>query len=377
MPWWYLTTGQGTSICWEQPDPSLLLYLYTKPKKYLPQEFHSILKKVHTMAQEIEPTDFFWTMEDLPSNCTLPAMELCLQNPKLPGQDTSYFSKLSWSCHFWQRVTQSPGLLGIISLHQVLLRYLLLSDGHQLITEVRQSNKIMGPVQAVIPNTPEAEQTIFTTNKTVPGYIKNVLKDQGMPESFLMDLAKNFCCLTQVSDITICTWDPDTGTLTIHQDTAEEKNTSYWKRHLGSKMHLPIWTQWLMGNWSSKPHLLRPCSPSKKTGLLKWSITIMSKQPLPHKDTHPHGRAKARLSTWQSLMKNPPRHLARIGCALRTIAAVGDKDSLTTSDKNDNKGTGSAIRGIPQGSGIIIKELPWLGEANRTRIYVDCSKGLH
>ena len=76
-------------------------------------------------------------------------------------------------------------------------------------------------------------------------------------------------------------------------------------------------------------------------------------------------------------MKNPPRHLARIGCALRTIAAVGDKDSLTSIDKNDNEVTGSAIRGIPQGGGIIIKELPRLGEANRTRIYVDCSKGLH
>jgi hypothetical protein len=35
-------------------------------------------------------------MEDLPSNSTLPAMELCLQNPKLPGQDTTHFNKLSW-----------------------------------------------------------------------------------------------------------------------------------------------------------------------------------------------------------------------------------------------------------------------------------------
>jgi hypothetical protein len=48
------------------------------------------------MAQEIELTDFFWTMEDLPSNDTHLAMGLCLQNSKLPGQDTSHFSKLSW-----------------------------------------------------------------------------------------------------------------------------------------------------------------------------------------------------------------------------------------------------------------------------------------
>jgi len=48
------------------------------------------------MAQEIELNNFFWTMEDLPSNCTLPAMELCLQNPKHLDQDTSHYSKLSW-----------------------------------------------------------------------------------------------------------------------------------------------------------------------------------------------------------------------------------------------------------------------------------------
>jgi hypothetical protein len=35
-------------------------------------------------------------MEDLLSNSTLPALELHLQNPKLPGQDMSHFSKMSW-----------------------------------------------------------------------------------------------------------------------------------------------------------------------------------------------------------------------------------------------------------------------------------------
>jgi hypothetical protein len=195
------------------------------------------------MAQEIEPTDFFWTMEDLPSNDTLPAMRFCLQNPKLPGQDTSHFSKLSWRAqanrkalhvkcdhHFAaeiKRLTQlakesilvakmwgkhahiskvlnkdstpseikqlikvaqshinyqcsmlledivgitnleatapiydeeSHTLLCVLSLHQVLLCYLQLSNGNQLIAEVHQSNEIMGQVQAVIPNTPEAEQ---------------------------------------------------------------------------------------------------------------------------------------------------------------------------------------------------------------------------
>jgi hypothetical protein len=52
---------------------------------------------------------------------------------------------------------ESHTLLGVLSLHQVLLCCLRLSDGHQLIAEVHQSNEIIGPVQAVIPNTHEAE----------------------------------------------------------------------------------------------------------------------------------------------------------------------------------------------------------------------------
>jgi hypothetical protein len=66
------------------------------PKNYLLQEFRSILQEAQTLAQEIEPTNFIWAMEDLPSNSTLPAMELCLQNPKLPRQDTTLLNKLSW-----------------------------------------------------------------------------------------------------------------------------------------------------------------------------------------------------------------------------------------------------------------------------------------
>jgi len=82
----------------------------------------------------------------------------------------------------------SNQFLGNASLRQVLLSYLRLSDGHQLIAEVHQSDEILGPVQAVIPNTPEAERMMLMMNKNVPSYIGNVLKgDQGMPEAFLME----------------------------------------------------------------------------------------------------------------------------------------------------------------------------------------------
>ena len=48
------------------------------------------------MAQESKATSILWPQEDLPKNSTLPAMELHLKNPKLSGQDTPHFSKLSW-----------------------------------------------------------------------------------------------------------------------------------------------------------------------------------------------------------------------------------------------------------------------------------------
>jgi hypothetical protein len=248
-------------------------------------------------------------MADLPNNNTLPALEIHLQNPKLPGQDTSHFSKMSWwaqsnrkafhlECDqryaadikkltqmakennlvtkMWGKhahvsevvdkefapseikrlikVAQShtnyqcsmilediigitnlnatAGIfnketgkfLGKLSLRQVLLRYLRLSDGHQLIAEVHQSEEIMGPVQAVIPNTPKAERMILMMNKNVPAYVGNVLKDQGMPEDFLMELVRKSCCPTQISKMATCTWDSDSGSLTTQQETAEVNN---------------------------------------------------------------------------------------------------------------------------------------------------------
>ncbi len=54
------------------------------PKKCLLQEFRAILWEAQSMAQDVEPTDLFWPMEDLASNSTLPVLELRLQNPKLP-----------------------------------------------------------------------------------------------------------------------------------------------------------------------------------------------------------------------------------------------------------------------------------------------------
>jgi hypothetical protein len=42
------------------------------------------------------------------------------------------------------------------TLRKILLQYIWLSNGHQLLAEIHQSSNVMGRVQAVIPNTPEA-----------------------------------------------------------------------------------------------------------------------------------------------------------------------------------------------------------------------------
>jgi hypothetical protein len=58
---------------------------------------------------------------------------------------------------------------------QVVLHYDRLSNGYQLLAEMHQSNAVMGRVQGVIPNTPEAEQMILMMNKNFPAYIGNIL----------------------------------------------------------------------------------------------------------------------------------------------------------------------------------------------------------
>ncbi len=65
-------------------------------KKILLAELHEILTEAQTRVQEHDATDFWWSSADTGPNSTLPAFKLRLVNPKLPGQDTSHFNKLSW-----------------------------------------------------------------------------------------------------------------------------------------------------------------------------------------------------------------------------------------------------------------------------------------
>jgi hypothetical protein len=75
----------------------LLFNIFTAPnKKIILMELHEILTAAQSQVQEQDPTEFWRGLEDMAPNSSLPLLELRLQNPKLPGQDTSHFNKLSW-----------------------------------------------------------------------------------------------------------------------------------------------------------------------------------------------------------------------------------------------------------------------------------------
>jgi hypothetical protein len=116
------------------------------------------------------------------------------------------------------------------TLHKLLLQYVRLSNGHQLLAEIHQSSNVMGRVQAVIPNTPEAKQMILMMNKNFPAYMGHVLRNQGLPKTFLMELFRRSCCSTMISETGLCTWDPDSGVLTTSQESANNQNLAELKK---------------------------------------------------------------------------------------------------------------------------------------------------
>ena len=74
------------------------------PKKTILSELQDILAQALELAEESEVADFHFDVNDLPMNSKLPATELRQQNPKLPGQDTSHFNKLSWMAQASRKV---------------------------------------------------------------------------------------------------------------------------------------------------------------------------------------------------------------------------------------------------------------------------------
>ncbi len=61
-------------------------------------------------------------------------------------------------------------------------------------------------------------------NKNLLAYIRNALRDRGLPEDFLMDLLKQSCCLTLFTEMSTCLWDPETGVLTTQRETNKNQH---------------------------------------------------------------------------------------------------------------------------------------------------------
>ncbi len=237
---------------------------------------------------------------------------------------------------------ESHRLLSNLSLCQVLLQFLRLSDGHQLIAEVYQSNEIMGPVQAVIPNTPKAKRMTLMLNKNIPSYIGNVLKDQGLPESCLLDLVKKSCCPTQLSEMANCTWDLDPGTLTTHQEAAEEKNrivleTALWLKDAFADLGLRV-------DEKSK----KPAPPPKTLFNVEDDQSVKTvhnchEQAATTAVSTPPRKGKGKVVEMASSDEESASSSSQDGP--RTAAAIGNEDFPTSSDEGNGEAPGAANGG--------------------------------
>jgi hypothetical protein len=128
----------------------------------------------------------------------------------------------------------------------------------------------MGRVQAVIPNTPEAEQMVLMMNKNIPAFLGNSLRDQGLPEDFLKDLLKRSCCLILFAEMGMCLWDPETGVLTTQRESNEnqhlaELEKAAWFKDAFKDLRL-----------DEKGGPMRPAPPPKL--FLIWRKTVPSRQ---------------------------------------------------------------------------------------------------
>jgi hypothetical protein len=107
--------------------------------------------------------------------------------------------------------------IGGITLCQVILKYLKMSDGHSLVAKVHQAGTQL-ETNVIIPHTPEAKRMIATMNKNVATFLWHMLLKQGLPDDFTQPLLKKTCDPTLFAEIPSCTWDATQRTLTTKKD---------------------------------------------------------------------------------------------------------------------------------------------------------------
>ena len=72
-----------------------------------------------------------------------------------------------------------------------------MSDGHSLFAEIHQQGG-MANVEAVLPNTPEAENMAEMMNKNMVGYLRNYLPGEGISDKDFVERLLHTSCDTSL-----------------------------------------------------------------------------------------------------------------------------------------------------------------------------------
>jgi hypothetical protein len=229
-----------------------------------------------------------------------------------------------------------------------MLKFIRLSDGHQLVAEVHQASTLVSLVHVVIPNTPEAKWMVIMMNKNFPAYIGHVLRDQGLPDSFLFELVKQLCCPVMVSEINQCTWDSKTGTLVTKCEAKSSKNEeelekASWFKDASAGLGIGV------NGGATKKHALPPEALFNRDGDCSIKTIYQGNEAQPSDaGTTPSKKGKNKelidISSKEESDKESAPSLGRQG-RLRTAAAIGEEEFPATSDENDGQAPGVADDG--------------------------------
>ncbi len=116
---------------------------------------------------------------------------------------------------------ESGNVIGRLSLHQTLLKYLKLQDGNPMCAELHQRGP-QRPVDMVIPNTLLAECCFEMFNKQPAGYLYHVFPTFGASNLFIKTLLCQSMDARLTAEAPLCTYDPATHVLTTPPDLVQE-----------------------------------------------------------------------------------------------------------------------------------------------------------
>jgi hypothetical protein len=119
---------------------------------------------------------------------------------------------------------------GVLTLRFVMLRHFRTRDGlSPLFAEIHQKQS-GGVVEAVVPNTKEAEAMVGSMNRQMPAFLKHYLLYKGLPADFVTRMVVAACCPTLVAEINTVTWDSEALDLTTAEDTAVDSRLSAFEK---------------------------------------------------------------------------------------------------------------------------------------------------